>query len=204
MGNRWTLHSSGYFVAPPPIGTRVKPTMLAVLRAMRAEGYNISVDDVMGRSRVQHIAFARQLNQLILWGHYVYGVTEIGRTVKVNHATVIYSCSAAVRHIEWHGWAGRCYLKAIEELGLQKLDYIHPRVTDRPKTTREELERNALARARSLGDTSMVDDEDQYIKPMYWTKEEMDELNKLNEFPGGVPLTVKGRKDGKPYSKRSS
>lgn len=176
---------------------------------MRSEGYNVSVEDVTGRSRVHYIAFARQLNQLLLWGHYGYGVTEIGRLVGVNHATVIYSCSSAVRSIEWHGWCGRVYVEALKELGLSKLDYIHPRLTDRPKTTREEREQHALARARGFDSVSDAledeDDEDQYIKPMNWTPEEMAELSKLNAYPGGEPANLSHRdKHGNRYPKRKT
>ena len=70
----------------------VKLTCLDIQKTVCAY-YDISIQDLNGKSREQHIAIARQVAVFLCRKLTDCSATEVGRTFNRTHATILYACN---------------------------------------------------------------------------------------------------------------
>ena len=185
MGNIEPLYSSSNILAHTFVGRLNERVMAAVCLGMNENGKMVSPSELMEKNRQSELVFARSTCMLILWGHYGHGCSAVSKVYNMNHASVIYARSKAVARIEQEGWCGRVYIVACHLLGIEPLDFIHPKLVDKPvehKYTRSpKLHKKA---GMKYIETDMAAPTDN------WTAEELARRNIINKWPGSVPRDV--------------
>jgi hypothetical protein len=185
MGHIESLHTSSNILAHTFVGRLNERVMSAVCLGMNENGKMVAPAELMEKNRQSELVFARSTCMLILWGHYGHGCTAVSKVYDMNHASVIYARSKAVARIEQEGWCGRVYIVACHLLGIEPLDFIHPKLVDKPveykytKTARRHREKGM--RYVDGGTASPTKD---------WTAEQLERLKISRKYPGGAPRGV--------------
>jgi hypothetical protein len=186
MGNIEPLHRSSNGLENTFLGRLNNRVMTAVCVAMHENDRAMSPALLMSRTRQADIVFARSTCMLILWGSYGHGVTSIGNTYGMNHASVIHARTSSVNRIEQEGWCGRVYITACHLLNIETLEYIHPVLVDKrsePKHTNNVVKVRRMQRANSLKERPR----ETSTSPSVWSAEQLARRKLANDFPGHVP-----------------
>lgn len=107
----------------------------------------------------------------IMRAHYSMTVERIGKLIKRDHSTVVYTMGRVETRIKSETSPGRTYQYACDILGLQPL--VEPMLASVPRSIYvREVKRKKIER------------EDDYIKPLNYTREEKRRIEAQMKYPG--------------------
>lgn len=131
----------------------------------------ITREELLTGTRKMDAVVHRNTVIYIMRAHYSMTVERIGKLIKRDHSTVVYTMGHVETRIKSETSPGRTYQYACDILGLQPL--VDPMLASVPRSiyVREVKRKN-------------VDDEGQYIKPMNYTAEERRLRNAQLKYPG--------------------
>lgn len=143
-----------------------------VLMAHDRRGITLTMDDLMVKSRKNYIVDARYIIFYILHQKMGYSLTYIAKMFGKNHATVLHGSRTAESRIKIMKLYNSMYNEVASFLELPP-DIIKPRpkvkAIDKPKPTKKKSE---------------------YVKPMNWTKEEIETRKAIERSGGFGPFTL--------------
>jgi len=143
--------------------------LLAVSTSMTELGYDVQPKDIMSKERPRQFVYARRIAAYILRNSYGQTVVSIGRSLGIDHATVIYNCNRFVNDAPLYRDLTYPYMMAVKKLDCEVPEWLSE--LPMPKELKPNKRNISMHRLR------WTEENDGYVRPINWTKKQRETLD---------------------------